>query len=105
VRVAMNTVSHQNRGGRGHQEVEAAAEEHEALCREIDDAYERVREVTDVRTFSREVRGWWCGWVLLILRKQPFRSAREYLALCPSRDYWSLRSQRAASTSQAPSTG
>jgi hypothetical protein len=67
--------------------------EHEALCREIDDAYERVKEVANVREFSQRVRGWWCGWVLLILHKQPFRSAGDYLALCPSRDYWSLRGQ------------
>ena len=79
----------------GRQEVEALVEEHEALCRAIDEAYDRVRAVADLRAFSREVRGWWCGWVLLILRKQPFRSARDYLALCPARDYWSLRGQHA----------
>jgi hypothetical protein len=79
----------------GRQEVEALVEEHEALCRAIDEAYDRVRGVADLRAFSREVRGWWCGWVLLILRKQPFRSARDYLALCPARDYWSLRAQHA----------
>lgn len=65
------------------------------MCTEIQEAFEGLRDVTDLRKFSAETHKLWCGWVLLILRKQPFRSARDYLALCPSRDYWSLCAQYA----------
>lgn len=78
------------------------AGEHEALCQEIESAYGQVQEIADLRQFSRKAKEWWCGWVLLILHKQPFRSAREYLALCPSRDYWTVRSQYAQSVAAPP---
>jgi hypothetical protein len=68
-------------------------DQHEKMCELIDNHFEEVKDIKNMKEFAAVARKFWSSPILFILQKQPFRSAKEYFALCPSLDFFLFRAK------------